>query len=192
MGGSSFAPLPSVPSGQLALKADLIDGTVPVAQLPPASASAAGTMSAAHFSAVAAFGMETYTVDYTDAAFLVASTAASKTLVTLASSAVKLLGVSIRPQTAFAGTAITAITGSLGSATGGNEEIFLSVTDLMQTTSSGSQGGLVSAQDLGDSNLAVVLHATATGANFGNGAVTNLTAGKLWVTVLTYTLSAGS
>lgn len=135
----------------------------------------------------------TYTVDYTDAAFQVASTAASKTLVTLNANEY-LCGVSVRPQTAFAGTGISAATCSLGSATEGNEAIYTTSLDIMQTDGSRSAGGLFSAPALTvpDTNLAVVLHCTATGANFGDGGSTVLTAGKLWITLYVATLPDGT
>ncbi len=136
----------------------------------------------------------TYTVSYTDNAFKAASTAATETLFSLASSRQKLCGATLDPQTAFASGSISAMTCALGSATGGNSSIYLSSLNMMQTTGSNSQGGLFSGRDLlsPDSSLAVVLTCTATGANFGNGSATNLSAGKAWVTVYTTTLPAGN
>ncbi len=73
MGGSSFAPLPAVPSGSLALKEDksakgaasgyapLDSGSlVPVANLPAASATQAGAMSIAHFNKVDAAALASF------------------------------------------------------------------------------------------------------------------------------------
>ena len=60
----------------------------------------------------------------------------------------------------------------------------------MQTTGSTSMGGVYSGRDLAtpDASLNVVLHCTATGANFGNGSATVLTQGNVAVTVYTVTL----
>jgi hypothetical protein len=136
----------------------------------------------------------TYTVTYTDSAFQGASTTATETLFSLASSRQKLCGAVNDPQVAFAGSGISAMTCSLGSATSGNSGTYLPSLNMRQTSGSTSQGGLFSGRDLAtpDSSLAVVLTCAATGANFGNGSTTNLSAGKAWITVYTTTLSAGN
>ena len=136
----------------------------------------------------------TYTATYTDSAFHVASTTATKTLFSLASSREKLCGAVIDPQVAFAGSGISGMTCSLGSATSGNSAVYLPSLNMAQTTESVSQGGLFSGRDLAvpDSNLAVVLTCLATGGNFGTGGATHLTTGKAWITVYTTTLPAGN
>jgi hypothetical protein len=135
----------------------------------------------------------TYTLTYTDADFIVASTVASKKLFTLTARQ-KLLGAIIDPQVAFAGTAISAATCSVGSATSGSEEIYVPALGIMQIAATASEGGLFSGRDLAspDADLDVVATFTATGANFGNGAATVLTAGKVWITVYAVTLPAGT
>ena len=137
----------------------------------------------------------TYTVSYTDAAFIVAGTTATKTLFSLTSSRVKLCGASMDPQIAFADAALSAVSCSLGSATTSpdNSAMYLPALNVMQTTESVSYGGLRGGKDLSvpDSSLAVVLTCKATGANFGSGSATALTAGKLWITVYTSTLPPG-
>jgi hypothetical protein len=151
-------------------------------------------MTAAQVNQLLALGVpQTFTVDYTDNIFKAASTAATKTLLTLAAGQL-LLGVIIRPQTAFAGTAISACTGSIGSATGGNSDIYVSALDLMQTAGTAAQGGLFSGASMAspDSDLNVVITFAATGANFGNGSATVLTTGKVWITVITVTLPVGT
>ncbi len=146
----------------------------------------------------------TYTVQYSDSAFQAASTLATETLLTLASRQ-KLCSATLDPQTAFAatandaGTSITGVTCSLGTATRNdagvnNSAVYLPALNVEQTTESVSQGGVFSGRDLvtPDSNLAVVVTCTATGGNFGTGSATKLSAGKLWITVGTVTLPAGS
>ena len=136
----------------------------------------------------------TYTVSYTDNAFKVASMTATKTLFSLTSNRVKLCGASMDPRTAFADASLSGVVCSLGSATSGNSAIYLPALNVMQTTRAASQVGLFGGKDLAtpDTNLAVVLTCTATGANFGSGSATALTAGKLWITVSTSTLPPGS
>ena len=131
---------------------------------------------------------------FRSAAFQVAGLTATKTLFSLASTRVKLCGATMDPQTAFVDASLSAMTCSLGSATSGNSAIYLPSLNVMQTTVSTSLGGLFGGKDLAtpDTNLAVVLTCTATGANFGTGAATNLTAGKIWITVFTTTLPPGS
>lgn len=146
----------------------------------------------------------TYTVQYSDAAFQVAGLKATETLLSLVARQ-KLCSATLDPQTAFAatandaGTSITGVTCSLGTATRNdagvdNEAVYLPALNVMQTTESVSQGGVFSGRDLAtpDSNLAVVVTCTATGGNFGTGSATKLSAGKLWITVGTVTLPAGS
>jgi len=154
-----------------------------------------------HTGSVGALGVwghtsqETITVDYSNAAFVVAGTTATITLKTLASNRQKLAGIVVDPRTAFAGTAVSTMTCSVGSATSGNEDIYTGGTSLsvMQATESYSTGGMFSGRDLAspDASLAVVLSCTAN-TNFGNGAATVLTAGKLWVTLFTTSLADGS
>jgi hypothetical protein len=134
----------------------------------------------------------TYTVPYTDNAFKVAATATSKTLVTL-NARQRLCGVAIDPQTAFAGTGVSAVSCSLGSATAGNEAIYLTALDAMQTDGGRASGGLYLAKDLAvpDTNREVVIHFTAN-TNFGDGDATVLTDGKVWVTLYTATLPDGT
>jgi hypothetical protein len=140
---------------------------------------------------------KTYTVVYTDNAFKAAATTATKTLVTLPSARVKLCGASEDPRTAYAWTSTDAGTPtmacSLGTATSGNAAVYVPALDVMQTTESASYSGLRNGRDLStpDTNLAVVLTCTAVGSNFGTGAATYLTAGKLWVTVYTTALPPG-
>jgi hypothetical protein len=136
----------------------------------------------------------TYTVAYTDSAFQSSGTTATETLLSLTSSRQKLCGAVNDPQVAFAGSGISTITCSLGSATSGNSGMYLPSLNMMQTPESVSQGGLFSGRDLAtpDSNLAVVLTCTATGGNFGTAGATSLTAGKAWITVYTTTLPAGN
>jgi|GEM_PF-5167918 fermentation-respiration switch protein FrsA (DUF1100 family) len=146
----------------------------------------------------------TYTVQYTDTAFQGASLAVSETLFSLASRQ-KLCSATMDPQVAFAatsndaGTSITAVSCSLGTATVNdagvnNSAVYLPALNVEQTTESVSQGGVFNGRDLAtpDSNLNVVLRCTATGGNFGTGSATKLSAGKLWITVGTITLPAGS
>ena len=149
----------------------------------------------------------TYTVDYTDNAFKVAGTTATKTLTTLANARQKLCMLNRDPQVAFtdvplgidggpgSGT-ISAVTCSLGSATTSpdNSAIYAPALSVMQTTESYSSGGLWSGKDLAtpDSNLSVVLTCKSTGGNFGSGSATTLTAGKIWITVGKMALPAGS
>jgi hypothetical protein len=135
----------------------------------------------------------TYTVSYTDNMFKAASTAASKSLLTLG--ARQKVSVAVEaPRTSFAGTAISAVTCSLGTATAGSEAVYVPALSVMQTTNTGTRAGALSGTDLTpvDTSLAVVLHCTATGASFGNGSATVLTAGKVWVTVSKVTLPDGT
>jgi hypothetical protein len=134
-----------------------------------------------------------YSLPSTDDAFKVASTAASKTVFTLATDQ-KLMGLCLTPRTAFAGTGISAISCSVGTATGGNEAIYVPLLDVMQTTGTKCVGGLYSGSDLAtpDTNKAVVVYCTATGASFGNGAATVLTQGAVSVSIITVQLPAAA
>lgn len=138
-------------------------------------------------------GPPPYTVLYTDAAFRAASTTASITLTSLLSSRQKLCGLVMDPQTSFAGTGVSTMTCTIGSATGGNSAIYAPALSVMQNTESYSVGGLFSGRDLAtpDADLDVVLTCTAN-TNFGNGAATVLTAGKLWINVCKTNLPAGT
>jgi len=161
----------------------------------------------------------TYTFSYTDNALKVASATATKTLLTLPAASVKLCLASMRVQTAFTGSTIvtgtvtTTSTGTatatstaaygtgqpkctLGSGTSVNSAIYLgspTPLSMAQTSQTQSQGGVFSGSDLTtpDGNLAVVLTCTTGGGNWGTGSATDLTAGKLWITLGTMTLPAG-
>lgn len=138
----------------------------------------------------------TYTVDFADAIFKEATTAVSKTLLTLDVEG-KLRRLCVRSRTPFVGVGINAISCSLGSATPGNEALYLGPLDVMQTERTRTTGGLYSGRDVvlpdvPDGNLDVVLYFIATGAAFGNGVATVLTAGKIWVTVYSLKLPAGT
>lgn len=130
-----------------------------------------------------------YTTLYTDAAFIVASTTATSNLVTL-SAGQRLCGAVFTPLISYAGTSIAAITCSLGTPTSGNASIYASALSAMQTSQTFGIGGNFIAADLGtpDSSLVVRLTCTATGANFGNGSATVLTAGSWKTTVYVTTV----
>ena len=134
-----------------------------------------------------------YPVAYTASDFKVAAMTTSKTVYTM-TAAQKLLGLCVRVSTAFAGTGISAMTCSVGSATAGSEAIYAPSLSVMQTTRTNCVGGLFSGTDLAvpDSNLDIVLYCTATGANFGDGSATVLTQGALAVTPIMVTLPAVS
>jgi hypothetical protein len=145
--------------------------------------------------ALAAFAPteQTFTIDYTDAIFKTGALSVTKTLFTLTAKQ-KLWLRSSRPQVAFAGTGITDVDVEIGTATSGNEGAYLPGVSLIQTAQHDSRGDIVSCHDLAiaDTDLDVVATFTATGANFGNGSATVLTAGKVWITISTVTLPDGS
>ena len=162
-----------------------------------------------------------YTVAYSDTAFHAASATTAETLLTLAANQ-RLCGFTYRVQTAFAGSTITTgtvtttgtatatatttsayVTGypscSLGTImqtdagvdhTASYAELF----SVAQTASTYSIGGLIAGTDLTppDTNLNVILTCKTNGGLFGTGSVTNLTAGKVWLTIGVETLPAGS
>jgi len=132
------------------------------------------------------------TIDLNDAIFEAASTSAKKTIYTLGSQE-KLLAVNVEAREAFAGSGISTATCSIGSATGGNADIYAPSLNVMQTAATRSEGGLFSGRDLvsPDSDLDVVVTFAANSA-FGTGAGTNLTAGKVWIRLMTINLQAGT
>ncbi len=80
---------------------------------------------------------------------------------------------------------------SLGSAN--NPTLYLPALYVGQTAQGVLTGGIFNSHyTASDSSLAVVLYCNTGGGNWGTGAATNLTAGKLWITVGTITLPAGS
>ena len=135
----------------------------------------------------------TYTVSYSDAALVVASNVATKTLLTLPART-KVCLASMAPQTIAAGTGISDVQCTLGSATSGNESIYLPALSIFQTAATQSRAGALSGTDLAtpDSDLTVKLRCVSTGAAFGNGSTTNLTSGKVWITVGTQLLRPGT
>ena len=172
---------------------DIIIPGVPSNALPLANAVSPGAMSAAQVNQLLALGVpQTFTVEYTDDIFKAASASATKTLLTLSAGQL-LLGVVVRPQVVFAGSGITVPTVSLGSATSGNSDVYAPALDLTQLTGWQAQGGLFSGQALAtpDSDLNVVATFAAT-ESWGNGSATNLTAGKVWITVITVTVPGGT
>lgn len=141
-----------------------------------------------------ATGAETLTIDFSDPIFKTAATSVTKTIQSFTSSRTRLVGATVSPQVEFAGTGITALTCSLGSSTSGNADIYTRAVSAMQVTKDESVGGLFNGRDLvtPDSSLDVVATFSCTGANFGNGSATNLTSGKIWITLVFITLPSGS
>jgi hypothetical protein len=132
-----------------------------------------------------------YTTAYTDAGYAAAATSASTTLLTLGARQ-RLCSVDFDPQSSFAGTGITSVTCSLGSATGGNGAVYMPASPVGPTMAAGAKYGFAGLMDPAylttpDSSRAVVLTCNAN-TNFGNGAATVLTAGQVYVTVGVVTL----
>lgn len=124
-----------------------------------------------------------YTVTFEDAAFIVADTGASASLFTLPAKGV-ITGVRIKTSTAFAGTAVSAVTCSVGDAAGDTNDpdaymvaydVFAATGDTNQAWDGGAYSTTAAQQD-------VELHCTCN-VNFGNGSATVLTAGSVDVHV---------
>lgn len=123
-----------------------------------------------------------YTIPYTDSIFVAASTSATKTVLAVPAGGC-ITGVRVKHSTAFAGTGITALTLSGGDGTTAN--VYWPAYDLMATVADTTQwldGGCFSSSAAAHS---IVLTFTATGANFGDGSATALTAGgvDVWLKV---------
>ena len=104
----------------------------------------------------------------------------------------------VTPSSYYADVVVSSITSStvscaLGSATPGNSAIYLPYLNLSQTAETTSQGGLFSGRDLATPDSSQILRLTCTdvGGNFGTGAATNLTAGKVWITICPIALPVG-
>jgi hypothetical protein len=120
-----------------------------------------------------------YTVAYSNAAFLAAATAVSVTLVALPAN-VAVEGIRIKHSTAFAGTAVSSATVSLGDGTthtgyANAFDVFAAVANTTQYWDGGAYSMTAAGHNL-------VARFTAN-TNFGDGGATVLTAGSvdIWV-----------
>ena len=124
-------------------------------------------------------GWRTYTVAYTDSAFIAADTDVDAALFTLPANGV-IEGVRIKHSVAVAGTSVTSFKCSVGTATDGDayspvHDAFVAAADTAQTFDGG-------AYSTSASEHAVVLACTSN-TNVGDGASTVLTAGSITVHV---------
>ena len=125
-------------------------------------------------------GVFTFTIPYTDSAFIVASTTANRTLLTLPAGG-KILGVTIKHSTAFAGTAVSAVTISVGD-TNSTFDQYASAFDIFQAT------GATTYQDSSEFKSTTSVSSTVSAhfianTNFGSGAATVLTQGSVDISV---------
>lgn len=124
-----------------------------------------------------------YTVAYDNAAFVVADTDASATLFTLPANGV-ITGVRLKHSVAFAGTAVTAVSCSVGDAAGdtADDDAYLLAADVFQAAGDTVQEFDGGAYSTTAAEQTVQLHCTAN-TNFGDGSSTVLTAGSVKVSV---------
>lgn len=123
--------------------------------------------------------LASYSYSYTNAAFLVASTTATITVVTLPANAI-VTNAYLKHSTAIAGTGITAAVCSLGVA--GDTDFYLSPADVFTTaaaTLSYSQGG---SRAYSTASHDLLLTCVAN-TNWGDGGATVATSGSLTVAV---------
>jgi hypothetical protein len=119
---------------------------------------------------------QTVTVPYTDAIFLAAATTADKTLIALPARA-KVQGVTIKSTVAFAGTAVSSTTVSVGNGASTYDQhaspydIFQAVGDTVFQDSVQFKSTTMAGYNLSAHFIA--------NTNFGNGAATVLTAGSV-------------
>jgi hypothetical protein len=121
-------------------------------------------------------GWTKYSVPYTDDAFKVASTTATKVLFVMPANGV-IEGLRIKTSVAVAGTSITAVSCSLGDgstadAYAPNYDVFAAVGNTNQFLDGGVASTTAAAQN-------ITLTCTSEATNFGNGTVTALTAGNV-------------
>lgn len=123
------------------------------------------------------------TVAYTDAAFIAASTTADVTLFTLAQYG-KMCGVTIKHSTQYSdgGGAMTQV--SVSSGKSGTVDFYTTTQNIGEGTAVADTTYLDTPCNFESGTMAaggqaVLAHFIATGANFGNGAATSLTAGSV-------------
>ena len=131
------------------------------------------------YSGSAGYAWTTYTVPYTDDAFKAAATAVSVVLFGLPAKGV-IQGIRLKHSVAFAGTAVTSVTCSLGDGTShtayaGAFDTFQAVSDTAQAWDAGAYSTTAAAHNVTARFIA--------NTNFGSGAATVLTAGSLDVSV---------
>ncbi len=128
----------------------------------------------------------TYTVDYTDPVFIAASTTADVNLFTLGQYQ-KIMGVTVKHSNIFGdgAGAITDVSVSLGVA--GSVTFFTAVNSIGEATpvadAAYQDTAMFKSSTMAAAGASVLAHFIATGGNFGDGAVTNLTEGNLSVWV---------
>jgi hypothetical protein len=124
-------------------------------------------------------GWTKYTVAYSNAAFLTAATAVSVTLAALPAHVV-VEGIRIKHSVAWAGTAVSSTTVSLGDGT--THTGYANAFDILQSVANTTQYWDGGAYSMTDAAHNLVARFTAN-TNFGNGAATVLTAGSvdIWV-----------
>ncbi|MGA2185638.1 MAG: hypothetical protein ABSH47_21680 [Bryobacteraceae bacterium] len=121
-----------------------------------------------------------YTVPYTS--LTAAALTQAVTLFTLPANS-KITAMTMKHSTAFAGPSVTAVTVSIGGA--GTATDFSNAFDIYQAVSNTAyldNGGNTSGTTMASQTVSA--NFTAVGANFGNGTVTNLTAGSFTVWVM--------
>jgi trimeric autotransporter adhesin len=124
-------------------------------------------------------GWAKYTVTYSNAAFLTAATAVSVTLAALPAHVV-VEGIRMKHSVAWAGTAVSSATVSLGDGT--THTGYANAFDILQSVANTTQYWDGGAYSMTDAAHNLVARFTAN-TNFGNGAATVLTAGSvdIWV-----------
>ena len=131
----------------------------------------------------------TYTLAYTDSIFTAAASTVTKTLLTLTGTTQVLCDPAETTGTLYAGTGVTAMNCSVGTATAGNAAAYMPAINVFATSPSYTASASMRPGDLAvpDSSLAVVVSCTAN-TNFGSGTVTVLTAGSIKITLGVKTL----
>ena len=136
--------------------------------------------------ALPTYGCTKYTVTFADAAFIAAATTADVTIFTAAQYQ-KLSGVTAKHSVIFSdgGGAMTQVTVSLGYA--GSTIYYTNANNIGEATAVSDTAyqdtTLFKSGTMAVAGQAVLARFTATGANFGNGAVTSLVSGSVdfWV-----------
>lgn len=126
-----------------------------------------------------------YTVAYSNAAFIAASTTAPVTLFTLPARG-KILGVNIKHSVAYAGTGISSTTVSVGDGTSTYNQ-YAAAYDIFQAVAATAFQDTSQFKSTTMASSSVVAYFTAN-VNFGTGAATVLTAGSVDIAVCWVTL----